>query len=332
MTDYKKSTGSSGTMMIRDTGSVVEFWINSGNSTTFANQLPWGYTVNGTTNNDRESTYSAGAGWVKFGSWTVTTDQTVTFRIFDTGTSGFGGPTTFSQAIDRASVPSAPTITLVTVVSSTQINVTMADGANNGAAITARQFAVNTINTTTTGAGFTTPDTPKIKAIYPLNPGTLYYFWARTENAKGWSAWSPVKSATTFRVADTPNQPIVSDPTQTSVVVSFTDNGNGGTIILERQIGYYVENDPTLAVTVPYTGVMTIDGLQPGVVHYFWARVRNSAGWSPWSPVAVQKTIAGAWVWVGGVAKEAVPYVRDGGVWKLARPWGRVAGVWKETT
>jgi hypothetical protein len=330
--DYKKNTGSSGTMMIRDTGSTVEFWINSNNSSTFVNELPWGYTINGSTNDNRESKYSAGAGWVKFGSWTVTTDQTVTFRIFDTGTSGFGGPTTLSAAISRADPPAAPSIA-PTVISSTQINIKITDGANNGAAITGRQIAVNTVNTTSS-ANLTAVDTQTTKAIFPLNPGTLYYFWARTENSKGFSPWSPVKSATTFRTGDAPNQPIVSDADQTSFWVSFTDNGSGGTTILERQVGYSLIADIISGgVTwLPYTGIRQITGLTPGTTYYVYARVRNSVGWSFPSPAAVIRTIAGARIAVAGVYKEAVPYVKVAGTWKLARPWGRTAGVWKETT
>lgn len=331
MTDYKKDTGSSGTMMIRDTGTTVEFWLNSNNGSTFNNDLPWGYTVNGTTNNSRTSKYSAGAGWVKFGSWTVTSDQTVTFRIFDTGTSGFGGPTTLSASISRADPPNAPSIA-PTVISSTQINIKITDGSNNGAAITGRQIAVNTVNTTSS-ADLTAVDLQTTKAIYPLTPGKLYYFWARIENSKGWSPWSTVKSATTFRVPYAPNQPIVSDPDQTSFWVSFTDNGTGGTTILERQVGYSTVSDIISgAAWVTYTGVRQITGLLPGTTYYVWARVRNSVGWSSPSPQEVTRTIAGARIAVGGVYKEAVPYVKVAGVWKLARPWGRVAGVWKQTT
>jgi len=72
MTDYTRSTGSTGTMLIRDTGTTVEFWINSNNSTTFDHELPWGYSVNGVTNNTLEANYNAGMGWLFLGSWTVT--------------------------------------------------------------------------------------------------------------------------------------------------------------------------------------------------------------------------------------------------------------------
>ncbi len=326
MVDYHKDTGSSGTMRIRDTGSVVEFWINAGNSSTFNHDMPWGYTVNGSTNNNREYDYKAGSGWEKLGAWTVTTDQTVTFRLFDTGTSGLGGPTTFSVFIDRASVPSPPTVCTISSVTANSVFVTFGDGASNGAAIDARQIGYGTSSTNVQH----TVSSDKSTTVSGLSPGTTYYFWARTHNAKGWSAWGPRTSKTTLKAPDAPNPPVVSDPTQTTVVASFTDNGNGGSAILERQIGYGTSpSAPSASVT--YSGVTTITGLQPATTYYFWSRVRNATGWSAYSASRTARTIAGAFVKVGAEYKEAIPYVKDGGVWKLARPYSRIAGVWKVT-
>lgn len=328
MTDYNKSTGSSGTMKIRDTGSVVEFWLTSNNSTTFNHSLPWGYTVNGVTNNSRTVDYSPGDGWVKLGSWTVSTDQTVTFRIFDTGTSGFGGPTTLSVAINRATVPSPPSICSLSNITASTMLAVFSDGANGGAAIDNREIGFGTSPTTVQHI----VSSDRSTTLTGLASGTLYYVWARTHNAIGWSAWGPRASSTTIRVPDAPSQVIASDPTQTTFLASFTDNGNGGSAITARQLAYNTTNTTTGATTVTYSGVMTVTGLQPATTYYVWGRVQNAAGWSAWSPVATVRTIAGAWFNVDNVWKEAIPYVKDAGVWKLARPWGRDAGTWKETT
>lgn len=328
MTDYNKSTGSSGTMRIRDTGTSVEFWLYTSSGSTFNHDLPWGYTVNGNTNNDRQVDYSAGDGWKKLGTWTVSTDQTVVFRLFDTGTSGFGGPTTLSVSITRSRAPNAPSTPSLTGITSTSINVTFSDGADNGDSIDARQIAYNTGGTTT---GATIVSSDGSTTVSGLNPGWTYYFWARTHNSKGWSPWSSVRSARTLKVPDAPDSVIASNPTQKTIIVSFTDNGNGGSAITGRQVGYSTNSlGPTTWVT--YTGARTITGLMPGTRYYLWSRVQNSVGWSPYSSSVNIKTIAGARVCVGGVWKDAIPYVNDGGVWKLARPWGRVAGDWKETT
>lgn len=99
MTDYLKSTGSSGTMLIRLTGSTLQFFITSNNATTFDNDLHWSYTVNGTTSGTQTARYNAGMGWLLLGTWTLNGSQTVTFNLAATGTGGLGGPTSFSESL-----------------------------------------------------------------------------------------------------------------------------------------------------------------------------------------------------------------------------------------
>lgn len=316
-------------MMIRDTGENISFQLNSHNSTTFVRGFGWGYTVNGNTNNDRQDDYEAGDGWIVLGTWSVTTDQTVTFRLFDTGTSGLGGPTTLSVNINRSSAPSAPTIVSLTANTSS-VTIKTADGSNNGSAIDSRQIARNTKNSLTNAV--ITTATGTTTTITGPPPGSTYYFWARTHNDKGYSPWSASKTVTLPRVPDVPQSVVVTTPTQTSVIALFLDGAsNGGSAITGREIGY--GTSPTAPqISVAYTGVMTITGLNPGTQYYFFSRVRNAVGWSAYSAVSSMKTIAGAKVNVNGVWKDAVPYVNVGGTWKLARPWGRSAGVWTEST
>jgi hypothetical protein len=327
VTNYNKATGSSGTMQIRDNGIQVEFWINSNNSSTFNHELPWGYTVNGSTSNNRTYNYNAGAGWQRLGTWMVATDQTITFRLFDTGTSGFGGPTTLSVTIDRAQRPNPPSIPTAINVPPNQAFVKFTDGANNGAAIDQRQIGFGTdprnVQHLVDSDGSTT--------IVGLANDTTYYVWARTHNAKGWSDYGPRTSFKTPAGPPAPQPPVISNIDQTSLVISFSDNGDGGLPITSRQIGYSTSPTGTPTI-VPYSGVTTVTGLAPATTYYFWTRVRNVLAYSPWSAVRVARTTAGAWVKDGPGWKEAVPYVNVGGVWKLAQPWGRVAGVWKPTT
>lgn len=327
MVDYKKSTGSTGTMMIRDNGSSVSFMINAGNPYTFIYEMPWGYTVNGTTNNSRQSRYEAGAGWVTLGTWTVNSSQTVTFRLFSTGTN-LGGPTTFSVDIDRVSAPGKPSKPTISSITGTSMRVKWLSGEYNGEPPDLRQLVRNTSNTRSGGTYYTVDGDTTFTG---LAPGTGYYYWARTHNSKGYSPWSDVAYAKTLKAGDAPDQVVTSDPTQTSFTASFTDNGNGGLPIIERQLVYNTSNTIVGGTTLNYTGVRVITGLQPAKTYYVWGRVRNSAGWSPYSPVATERTIAGAWIKVGDDWAEAIPYVKSAGVWKLARPWVRDAGVWKET-
>lgn len=186
MADYLKDTGNSGKMMIRDTGSIVEFWINSFNTTTYNLALPWGFTVNGVTSS-RTARYNRGAGWVRLGAWTVSKTQTVTFRLGDTGTSGFGGPTTFSVAISRGSMPNPPSKPALTSVNYDSVFVTFTDGAANGYPIDQRQIGYGTRSTGLDLWVYSDKST----LITGLKIDTVYYFWARTHNALGWSRWSP---------------------------------------------------------------------------------------------------------------------------------------------
>lgn len=325
MTDYDKPTGTSGTMRIRDLGSVVEFWITSGNSTTWNSALPYGWTYNGSTGTSTYN-YQPNAGWEKLRSFTINTSQTVTFRLFDSGTSGFGGPTTHSVAIDRATVPAPPSIPTLSSVTSTSVAVSFTDGSNGGATIDSRQIGYGT----SSAAPTTIVSSDGSDTISGLTPGTLYYFWARTHNSKGYSAWSARAQTTTLKVPDAPSTPILTDISPTTVTVSWTPNSDGGTPITDFEVGYATSSSaPTSFVTG--TSPKIITGLTPGVTYYFWVRAQNSVGWGPYSASANVMTIAGVRIKDGGVWKIAVPYVRDAGVWKLARPYVKYLGVWKET-
>lgn len=324
---YSKDTGTTGEMQIRDTGTRVEFWLNSHNSTTFNHDLPWGRTVNGDTNNSFHFDYYANAGWQKLGDWSVTTSQTVTFRIFDTGTSGFGGPTTFNQFIDRATVPAAPSTPVISAIGSTSVVVTFSDGSNGGATIDSRRIGYGTSSSApTTYVASDGSDT-----ISGLTPGTVYYFWAQTHNAKGYSALSGRATATTLRVPDAPTNPVLSDVGPTSITVSWAPNGTGGTPITGYDIGFNTTNTSPSVVNSASASPYTQIGLSPGVTYYFWVRAKNSVGNGPWSGSSSVATLAGARIKVSGVYKFAIPYVKVAGVWRLAQPYVKLSGVWKET-
>lgn len=176
-----------------------------------------------------------------------------------------------------------------------------------------------------------TVSSDKSTLITGLTKGTLYYFWARVQNADGFSGWSPRASVTTLNTPPQPGPLVVSEISQVSMKVVMAENGGG--IILQRQVIRNTVNDIGTGTTTDYNDLngITLTGLLPATTYYLWSRTRNAAGWSPYSPLVVAKTIAGAYVKVGAVYKQAVPWVKDGGVWKKARPWSRVAGVWRET-
>jgi hypothetical protein len=194
MTDYLKSTGSTGKMMIRDTGTNVEYWINSGNSQTYDAQLPWAYVINGVTSSWRSYNYVANSGWQRLASFPTTYSQLATFKLGSTGTQGFGGPTTFSVNISRATVPAAPNKPMLTGVTFNTVEVSWTPNGNGGSTITEYQIGYGT--TPSAPATFVIANSPY--TVTNLATGTVYYFWVRAKNALGWSAWSPVNSVRTY--------------------------------------------------------------------------------------------------------------------------------------
>jgi len=313
--------------MIRDTGSVVEFWLKAG-SATYNHDLPWGYVINGVTSGTKYFDFVSGGSWQKLGSWNVTYSQTVTFKLYASGTSGLGGPTTFSKSISRASVPSAPSVVRLSNVGATSIHCAFDYGSNNGSAILYGQIVYGISSSllpyqhAVTSFGATN--------LTGLIQGATYYFWARCANSVGWSPWSGRSFMKLLDLPDAPGPVSLTNVGQLSVHASFTGNYNGGTAILENRIEY--GTDPGTPTTYASGNNVDITSLDPAVTYYFWSRSRNSVGWSPLSSVRSVMTIAGARVKVGTVWKQAIPYVKVDGVWTVARPWGKVAGVWKESS
>lgn len=326
MTDYTKATGT-GDMMIRDSGSTVYFYIRAGGSSTWVGSATYSWTMNGS--GSGTWSYNDGGDYKLIRSATVSTDQTVTFAIGATGTSGLGGPTSFSVFINRSSTPNAPTIPVITSLTSTGWIAAFTDGANNGAAIDSRQLGYSS-----------SPGTASYPAVIiasdgstqfsGFQAGSTYYVWARTHNSQGYSPWSGRRTVVTHRIPDAPDPVLLSLITQSTMRTAFNGNGNGGTAVTQWQLGYGTSSTaPQISVTS--TGTLDISGLLPATTYYFWARGLNSVGWGPYSARTSARTVGGARVLVGGVWKEAIPYVRVGGIWKVAQPWGKIAGVWKKT-
>lgn len=329
MVDYDKATGSGGVMRIRDTGSIVEFWIAAGSSSTFDHEMPWQYTVNGITSAWQEFDYTAGGGFRKLGQWNVTYNQTVVFKLGATGTSGLGGPTTHSAAISRAGPPGTPAPPTLSDNTTNSIRATMVDPPNNGAAITSRQIAYRASNNIVGAANTGDIGPDKTHVITGLSPGVQYYFWARAANSQGWSSWSAVRSSGTLNTPGAPSAPTVTEIKQTSAKLEWTFSGTG---VTGYDVGYAITGASSPTTIIAATSPKVVTGLTPGTNLTFWVRAKNSAGAGPWSAGTNVHIIAGAYLKVGAVWKEAIPYVKVSGVWRVAQPWSRISGVWKETT
>jgi len=331
MTDYTKSTGSSGTMMIRDTGSTVEFWLTAG-SATFDHEMPWRYYVNGAWSSYRNYDFSGGS-YKKLGSVSVTTDQTVGFEIGATGTSGLGGPTSFTISVDRTSAPPTPPPWTVEVITDTTIQGDTDGYGTGGLPIDQFQVRYDDSSTASSPAYFT-PGSTGFGTITGLLRGKTYYFWVRTHNAKGWSPWSARTQGTTHNYPPAPSTPVLSLATQTSVKTVFSSNGDGGSPVLEWQLNYGL-NSTTPELTIGSNGTLTLTGLSAGQKYYFRARGRNKYGWGAYSAISSVQLLAGAYVdyvapgTTAAVKKRAVPYVNVNGVWKVVQPYANVLGLWK---
>lgn len=311
-------------MMIRDTGTDVEFWFKTGSST-WNNDQQWSYHANGSNSGTLEYRLLQGGNWQKFGEVRVTYDQTVSFTIYD---AGLGFPThTFSHAINRASPPPPPSLTDAHAISSTHIHVRFVSNGDGGSPVLEWQIGYGS---SSSGVVYTV-DSSGISDVGPFLSGQHVYFWARGRNAKGWSGWSNRRDATTWKIPDE-NAPIINNLGQTTMQVKLTDKNIGGTAILERQVGYGTDPSTPQTIVTNTNGISNISGLSPGVTYYVWGRARNAVGWGAWSPRTTAIMKAGARVLSGSTWKRAVPYVKVNGVWRMAQPYVKVAGVWKETS
>lgn len=168
-----------------------------------------------------------------------------------------------------------------------------------------------------------------------LYRATTYWYRVRVENGNGWGQWGPWKSFTTLTT--TPGAPsesfYVDTITQTDAkaqALSIPDNG-GAAI---DQLLVRVNTSPVDAGATDYTSggssPINLTGLQPGTLYYYRYIGHNANGYGPWSSWKSFTTLPGVSVKVGGVWKNATPYVNVGGVWKPAVRYVKVGGVWKQ--
>lgn len=335
MTDYTHSTGSTGTMMIRDYGGPgadgwVEFWLKAGSST-YNHNLPWAYVVNGVASGWQQYDFPTGGNWQKLGAWWVTSSQNVTFKLGSTGTNGLGGPTDFTQYLDRARNPDPPTASGPYNVGGSTCDIRLTDNWDGGAGIGDHQIGYgrdpwNVQYLSALSGGNTW------MSIGGLAPGDYYYFWGRSWNPKGWSNWGNRVECRMLVWPNPPSRPAIDTIRTTSLWVKTTPNWDGGSPITSYELGYGTDPVNAQHFVSSSTSQFGLTGLSPGTTYYFWARAKNAIGTSPWSERATARTYAGGYVYLNGTWNLAVPYVMVGGVWVPAQPFVRTTGLWKPTS
>ena len=205
MVDYTKSTGNAGTMMIRDDGTYIEFWLRSSDSSTYNTALPWSGSINGQ-NPSGTVSYGPNSPWVRVLRWSVSSSQTVRFSIGNTNTWGFGGPTDFTKYISRSSKPGKTTNVRFENIGHTSVRVRWDRGSMNGGSFEQDQIQIS--STSQSGSGdFTNGRTESdysgevidISGLSSL--GQTYWVHVRTKNNLGWGPWSDIKTFKTLASA-----------------------------------------------------------------------------------------------------------------------------------
>ena len=203
MVDYTRGTGSSGTMMMRDTGSTVEFWLKSGYSTTWFGNANFSYSSpNGS--GGFSHGYDSGNTWQRMGAINVSSSGNVSWTMPNTNTSSFGGPTTQTVYINRGSIPGQVTGLKMTFTGHNSLRFSWNRGSLNGGSFQFDQIQVSSSNQSgygdfggtvelTTSTGGTSYEVSS-----GLHLGTTYRIHVRTKNSIGYGQWSTILVITTY--------------------------------------------------------------------------------------------------------------------------------------
>jgi hypothetical protein len=209
--DYTRGTGNGGVMLIRVAdssgtpgvigGNEIQFHIRAGLSGTFVGSpgFRWDGYIDGSwgdpTNWRGRIANISGTTWRHVATFYIGYNQDVCFRIDNSGTQGFGGPTDFWLSISRAVVPQAPTPIGIDMVNHQDFRYRFGGNWDGGSPILEWQI----------GYGY---DPNNVQYLAPSS-GTILvgtfvvgadiYIWSRGRNAVGWGPWSSRMSVTLRR-------------------------------------------------------------------------------------------------------------------------------------
>lgn len=233
--DVTRSTGSTGTMLIRIADSAgtqgvitanhIQFWLNAGQTATNVGSAPWSGWVNGV-NVGGNFSYPSGNPWVLIAEYYVGYSQDVRFSIGATGTQGLGGPSDLWASVSRATIPPPPHMRTNAEgnpdqITPTSMRVRFDSQGDGGSPVTAFQIIWGP---TPDLAGTNQPivNSSGTTIFTDLDPGVTYYFAARTCNALGCSPWSNGTSATTTNPGPPTVNSVTPSATGTSATVSLS--------------------------------------------------------------------------------------------------------------
>lgn len=332
MTDYQRYIGGSATLMIRTVGTdKLEFWVKTGPQT-YNYQQDWSFEVGGFNSGRRQFRMVRGGDWQLMGyrnTGDIGGEYDVHLVIYN---EGLGFPTyDFVQRIQLGRRPAPPNPPVMVEHGVDAVHVVLNWGEDGGTDLGGLPVLESEIWWSYDGVPRTLFNNTRDVWIVGLPGRTRIYVWGKLRNEAGWSDFGARGEAYTLGVPDAPPPPFPVYVAQNMFVAASDYAGyDGGRPIEEWQFSYG-KNPDGGALAVNGGPKQELRQLDPGMRYYYWVRVRNAIGWSPWSQRSEQLLIAGSTVTIDNVVHRAVPYIKVDGVWRLARPWSKYVGEWKET-
>jgi titin len=202
----------------------------------------------------------------------LTTGTSYTFRVKAIGTNASSDASEPYGPVLVAGVPSAPTISSVTVSSGTA-TIAFTEGANNGSAITSYKYSkdngTNWVSVSTTSSPIT---------VAGLNNGSTYTFVIRAVNAIGDGESS---NAVEKMVNVAPGAPTISNVTFSSGIakITFTSGANNGSPVTSYK--YSKDNGANWVSVSTISSPISISGLKPGISHQIILKASNGLDSDP---------------------------------------------------
>ena len=226
----------------------------------------------------------------------LTSSTTYRYQVRASNGSVNSGYSNIASATTQAgtTLPVAPTLLGATAVSSSQINLSWTDNANNETGFSVERCAgatcTNFVAIASLGANATAYQNTG------LSSSTAYRYQVRAFNGAGNSGYSNIASATTQATTTAPAAPTLLGATAVSssqINLSWTDNANNETgFLVEQCAGATCTNFVQTASLGANTTSYQNTGLSASTTYRYRVRATNGAGPSGYSNIASATTSA----------------------------------------
>lgn len=219
----------------------------------------------------------------------LTASTTYYYRIKAVNTGGSSAYSSVANATTLPPAPTAPSAITATAASSTQINLSWTDNANNEVDFTLERSGDGS-------TGWTSISSPAADATSASNSSltanTTYYYRIKANNTGGSSAYSSTASATTYPLAPSaPSALAATAASQTQINLTWTDNANNETgFTLERSAD---GSTGWASVATPAADATSASntGLTANTTYYYRIKASNTGGSSSYSSNASATTL-----------------------------------------